>query len=114
MKKTLVGLFLLAASLVGQTINMGRQYTGVVNASGATQTAPFRIGAADPGTCDNTLREFFYNTVSNKLKVCNTLNVWTAAGGVLDSYLDYKAAICQNVTATAELISLMWTIRRTQ
>ncbi len=101
MKKLLIGLFLLAPLLCAQTINMGRQFTGVVNASAATQTAPVRIGAADPATCDNTIRELFYNTTSNKLKVCNTLNTWTGAGGTLDTYLDYKAAICQNVTATA-------------
>jgi len=99
--RPLIALLLSALALAAQTVNMGRTFTGPLDASTSTQTAPFQIGAADPGTCDNTLREFFYNTAENKLKVCNTLNTWTGAGGSSDAYVNYKAAICQDVTATA-------------
>ncbi len=101
MRRFIVLLLLSTAVLLGQTVNMGREFVGVVDASGATQTAPIRIGAADPATCDNAVREFFYNTTSNVLKVCNTLNTWTGAGGSSQAYINYKAAVCQNVTATA-------------
>jgi hypothetical protein len=98
------GLLLILSAVVpahGQTVNMGREFVGVLDASGATQTAPVRIGAADPGTCDNAVRELFYNTSSNQLKVCNALNTWTGAGGTVLSYVNYKAAVCQDATATA-------------
>lgn len=57
--------------------------TGAFNLSGASKTAPFRIGAADPSTCDAAVREFFYNTATNTVKVCNATNTWSAltAGG---------------------------------
>lgn len=55
--------------------------TGTINASGGSKTAPFRIGASDPATCDNTVREFFFNSTSNLLKSCNALNTWTAISG---------------------------------
>jgi hypothetical protein len=58
--------------------------TGSFNLSAASKTAPFRIGPSDPATCDATVREFFYNTASNAVKVCNSTNTWsvlTAGGG---------------------------------
>lgn len=56
-------------------------YTGAWDASTSSRTSPFKIAAADPGTCVSSVREFFYNTVSNLLKVCNTDNVWTTVTG---------------------------------
>lgn len=56
-------------------------WLGANDFSGASKTAPFRIGSVDPATCDSTSREFFFNTGSNTLKSCNALNVWTAISG---------------------------------
>lgn len=56
--------------------------TGANDFSGASKTAPARIGSADPGTCDNATREQFFNTTSNTLKYCGpSANTWTAMGG---------------------------------
>jgi hypothetical protein len=55
--------------------------TGVLDASAASQTAPFAIGASDPPTCSATIREFFYNTTSGTLKVCNSTDTWSAVSG---------------------------------
>jgi hypothetical protein len=49
--------------------------------SAATKTAPFRIGESDPGTCDSAVREMFFNTSTNTLKVCNAPNSWIAISG---------------------------------
>ncbi len=56
-------------------------WTGAQDASGASQTAPVRIGASDPATCDDSIRELFFNSTSNLLKSCNTANTWTAITG---------------------------------
>lgn len=53
--------------------------TGAWDSSGAPFTAPFRMVASDPATCDNTKREVAYNTTTEKLRVCRTLNTWTDA-----------------------------------
>jgi hypothetical protein len=54
---------------------------GAFDLSGSSKTAPFRIGATDPATCDASVREFFYNTTAGSVKVCNTTNTWSAVGG---------------------------------
>lgn len=62
-------------------------FTGSNNFSGASFTAPFHKVTSDPATCDNTSREIVYNSTSNLLKVCNTLNTWTSIGGsTVDAY----------------------------
>lgn len=63
------------------TLDGANDWTGANDFSGASKTSPFRIGAADPGTCDATAREMFYNTTSNVLKVCNSTNTWTTYSG---------------------------------
>ncbi len=68
-------------SLAQTTVNGGRTVLGALDASGAARTSPVRIGATDPGTCDDTKREMFFNTTTNTLKVCTAVNVWAAAGG---------------------------------
>ena len=67
-------------------------WTGANDFSTAAKTAPFRIGASDPATCDPATREFFVNTASNSLKSCNATNTWTAVGGGGGSTYDPTAA----------------------
>jgi hypothetical protein len=62
-------------------IATGTNWLGAQNASGASVTAPMRIAASAPATCNASIREFYYNTSSNSLFVCNTTNTWTAVGG---------------------------------
>ena len=54
---------------------------GSVIASASAKTAPVRIGVNDPATCDSSVREQFFNTTSNKLKICTLDNVWTVVSG---------------------------------
>lgn len=59
-------------SFTGQNI-----YTGLNDFSGASKTAPFRLSAGPPPTCDSISREFYFDTILSTLNVCNTKNVWT-------------------------------------
>lgn len=82
--------FLIPLVAVAQTA-VSRQggantFTSTLNASGATQTAPVRVGSADPGTCSSAIRELFFNTTTNLLKSCNTDNVWTTISGAGSGY----------------------------
>jgi hypothetical protein len=80
--KQLTVWLIISLSCSAQTIiNGGRIIVGPFDASGASKTAPFRIGADDPVTCDPSVREFFFNTGTNRLKVCTATNTWSDAGG---------------------------------
>lgn len=52
-------------------------FWGNTDSSAATKTAPNRVGPTDPATCDPAVRETFFNTGTNKLKVCTSTNTWT-------------------------------------
>lgn len=80
-------------------------WTGSNDFSGGSKTAPARIGSADPGTCDPTVREQFFNTTSNLLKSCNTANVWTPVGGIV--LKGQGGAGSSSATETAILTVLM-------
>jgi hypothetical protein len=64
--------------------------TGDVTGTASSATAL----AADPTDCAA-------NQYANAIAANGNLTCSTPAGGTVDSYLNYKAAICQNVTATA-------------
>lgn len=51
---------------------------GAWDFSGSAATSPFRIGTEDPATCDDAKRQWFYNSGSNTLKVCNATNTWSS------------------------------------
>jgi hypothetical protein len=67
----------IVPSLAGANV-----FTGQTVASVATKTAPNRIGTSDPPNCDPSVRETFYNTSTNTLRVCTGTNSWTSANTV--------------------------------
>ncbi len=70
---------ILAIALLAQTtVNGGRTFLGPLDTSGASLTAPNRTGSSDPGTCNATKHETFYNTTTGLLKLCTATNVWSA------------------------------------
>ncbi len=81
-------------------------YTGVTNHSGASQTAPFRIGdSLPPATCNDVVREWYYSKANNTLYVCNGPNLWAAyspgGGGGFPSYKGTPLQIGGNMTLTS-------------
>lgn len=60
-------------------------WTGANTFFGASKFS-MRGGTSDPGTCDATVREMFFNSTTNLLKSCNTTNVWTAISGAGGGY----------------------------
>jgi hypothetical protein len=56
---------------------------GAFDMSGASTTSPMRIAAADPATCTSTVREMYFNTVSNVVKYCSAANTWTTYGATV-------------------------------
>jgi hypothetical protein len=64
-----------------ETTSGNRTLTGVVDASGATRTAPIKVGTSAPGTC--TVGDIFYDsdaTVGRNLYACTSTNTWTLQG----------------------------------
>ena len=53
-------------------------WTGVNDASGATRTAPMKVGTSDPGTC--TVGDFLFRSDTGTTKACTATNTWTAVG----------------------------------
>lgn len=78
--KTLITLFGLAAALAAQTtINGSRTILGAWDASGATRTAPFKVGTASalPATC--TVGDYYFESdgvPGRKLMSCTATNTW--------------------------------------
>jgi hypothetical protein len=83
----IIYLLILSAVLVfgQQTHGLIGVAASQIDMSSAGKTAPVRIGSSDPGTCDATVREMFYNTTSDLLKVCVTTNNWSAITGSGDN-----------------------------
>jgi hypothetical protein len=77
--KSFIVWIILTIGLPAQTtVNGGRTFVGPLDTSGASLTAPNRTGSADPGTCNATKHETFYNTTTGALKLCTATNVWSA------------------------------------
>jgi len=53
-------------------------WTGVNDFSGATRTAPMKVGTSDPGTC--TVGDFLFRSDTGTTKACTATNTWTAVG----------------------------------
>lgn len=53
-------------------------WTGVNDFSGATRTAPMKVGTSDPGTC--TVGDFLFRSDTGTTKACTASNTWTAVG----------------------------------
>ena len=85
-------------------------YTGQLLATGASKTAPFKIGPVDPATCDPSIRESFFNTTANVLKFCTTVgsqgvwstvsSAWGSIGGTLADQADLNTALASKVNTT--------------
>jgi hypothetical protein len=62
--------------------NGSNSYTGTQDASGATRTAPTKVGTSAPGTC--TVGDLFYDsdagTPGQNLYGCTATNTWTLLG----------------------------------
>lgn len=81
-----------ALSISGSTIDVDTAYipgkttsntwTGVNDFSGATRTAPMKVGTSDPGTC--TVGDFLYRSDADVVKKCSATNTWTSLGGSSD------------------------------
>lgn len=50
-------------------------WTGTMIASGASKTAPFRVLAADPPSCDSVAKESWINSTTGAFKICESANV---------------------------------------
>jgi hypothetical protein len=78
----------ISASTVGSTATIevdplyvatqggNNTYTGANTFTGAASTAPFRVVAADPGTC--TVNQWIWNSTATQLKRCSATDTWTA------------------------------------
>ena len=55
-------------------------WTGLNVFSGASKTAPFRVLAADPTTCDSVTKESWLNSTTGNVKICLAGNVGTPIG----------------------------------
>ena len=72
--------------------------TGAINFSTATSCLPPQA-SSDPGTC--TVGQQFYNTTSNKMKICTATNTWSIlANGTIDFEAVYAADGDATLTTT--------------
>lgn len=84
MKKLLLISILISAASAQTTvpINGTASFSGTVDASAATRTAPVKVGTTAPATC--TVGDFFYDsdaTVGQNIYSCTSTNTWTLEGG---------------------------------
>lgn len=82
----------LAAGAQTTTINGGRTILGVLDASGATRTAPAKSGTSLPGTC--TVGDEYNKTDATNTAVkhiCTATNTWTQQTGSSSSALTSNA-----------------------
>lgn len=97
MRTLLIFLLSSVALLAQDLVNGDRKFTGNFDTSAAKKVTSPRLLASEPGTCDATTREQYYNTTTNKLRVCNTTNTWSDLSGsgssdVRDTYYTVSGA----------------------
>lgn len=79
--RILLTFLLGAASLAAQTAIGGRIFEGLHDTSVAQKVTSPRLLTSDPPTCDATKREVYFNTTTNKLRICLATNTWSDMGG---------------------------------
>lgn len=73
------------------TMNAGTAvYTNAQDFSGASMTAMLRLDTSDAPTCDNTVGEMYFNTVTIKARVCSALNTWSDLAPAPTTDLDWN------------------------
>ncbi len=97
--KLLIAL-LFTASLFGQAVTGGLTPKGVVNAGGATSTAPHKTGTSLPATC--TIGQTYFKTDSINTAVqyaCTATNTWTQQSGNTTGAIVLLATLTANNTS---------------
>jgi hypothetical protein len=96
-----------SAPATTETTSGGRTFTGVVDASGASRTAPAKSGTSIPGTC--TVGDVFFKTdatAGQNLYYCTSTNSFTqqlnsGAGGATAGASLFSTTASTTVTATS-------------